>query len=663
MRDLSPTLLAAQKEASRHPYVKVVVEDGVGMVSRIDWQRLYTGSEADYHHALTLAGDGSLIRARVEPSNNGLYYQRVPSPGPGSDFSTWNLLSTAVPGGIALSAQGAEVMLFFVPGSNPDTVFYFLSMDYGQTWIGPYTLAAPQPGTDVGWLAAAHRPDGGLALFATAAYIVYVKTRTSSGWSGWSQWSNWANSQSGLATCYSGDWKLVVCGQDSWNNYKVWGCIYGDGAEQSPGTWSSLVDLTQASATASVELRCPALTQPDVFRAFFVEKHTGQEAYQRPYWAHTLPGQGFSQGLWREPVPFDLASDYGVAMACQGPSWRDVWLSTPFGVWQGQLSSATADLTGDVVGLAATASPSGGRVRVELDNSSAKYNDVGSGGLSALRLGSRLRVSPGYHTTAGPEAAPGHLYWIEGWEYRRQGGRSLLVMEGADGWGQAAAWHTRHQFGWEAAQQSVQELVTFLLARCGLPLQVLSSSSFFSTHQPAFALHPGSRGEDGIGRLLDMVSDLLFFREETACSKYPDPAEATAYSYGTDHSILSAAHSRTAPGINRVQAYGLDVTAESFSWGEVSLVLDRLRQVHDLNLTTADDARERASAGLGRAAREGYGGEVVVPPNCGQELYDVVEITDPACGLSAARRRVVGLALLYEPGRGLYQQRLRLSGV
>ncbi|MEE9201625.1 MAG: hypothetical protein V3U31_00330 [Dehalococcoidia bacterium] len=660
MRDLSPTLLAAQKEASRRPYIKVVVEDGVGVVSRIDWQRLYTSSEADYHHALTLAGDGSLIRVRVEPPSSGLYYQRVTSPGPGSDFSSWTLLSTAVPGGVALSAQGAEVLLFFVPGSNPDSVFYYRSTDYGQNWVGPNTLASPMPGTDVVWLAAAHRPDGDLALFATVAHKVYVKTRTSGGWSGWSQWPNSANSHSGLATCYSGDWKLVVCGQDSWNSYKVWGCIYGDGAEQPAGTWSSLVDMTEASATASVQLRCPALIQPDVFRAFFVEKHTGQEAYQRPYWAHTLPGQGFSQGLWREPVPFDLTSDYGVAMAYQGST---VWLSTPFGVWQGQLSTATADLTDDVLGLLATASPSGGRVRMELDNSSGKYNAPGSGGLSALRLGSRLRVSPGYHTTAGPEAAPGYVYWIEGWDYHRQGGRNVLVIAGADGRGQTAAWHTRRQFAWQAAQQSVQELVAFLLARCGLPLQVLSSSSFFSTHQPAFALHPGGRGEDGIERLLDMVADLLFFREETACSKYPDLAEATAYSYGTDHVILSAVYSRTAPGINRVQAYGLDVTAESFSWGEVSEVLDRLRQVHDLNLTTAADARERADAGSSRAAREGYSGEVVVPPNCGQEMYDVVEITDPACGLSAARRRVMGLALLYEPGRGLYQHRLRLSGV
>jgi hypothetical protein len=659
MRDLSPTLLAAQKEASRRPYVKVVVEDGVGVVSRIDWQRLYTGSEADYHHALTLAGDGSMVRARVEPPSSGLYYQRVPSPGQGSDFSSWTLLSAAVPGGVALSAQGAEVLLFFVPGSNRDSVFYYRSTDYGQNWVGPYNRAAPSPGTDVVWLAAAHRPDGGLALFATAAHKVYVTTRTP-GWSGWSVWSNSVNSQSGLATCYSGDWDLVVCGRDGGINYKVWGCIYGDGAEQPAGTWSSLEDIAEASANASVELRCPALIQPDVFRAFFVEKHTGQEAYQRPYWAHTLPSQGFSQELWREPVPFDLTSDYGVAMAYQGST---VWLSTPFGVWQGTLSTATADLTGDVLGLLATASASGGRVRVELDNSSGKYNGPGSGGLIALRLGSRLQMSPGYYTTAGPEAAPGHVYWIEGWEYRRQGGHNVLVVEGADGWGQAAAWHTRRQFGWQAAQKTVQELVAFLLARCGLPLQVLSSSSFFTSHQPAFALHPGGRGEDGIRLLLDMVADLLFFREETACTKDADPAEATAYSYGTDHPILSGVYSRTAPGINRVQAYGLDVTAESFSWGEISEVLDRLRQVHDLNLTTVADARERADAGNDRAAREGYGGEVVVPSNCGQEMYDVVEITDPACGLSATRRRVVGLALLYEPGRGLYQHRLRLSGV
>lgn len=660
MRDLSATLLAAQKAASRRPYVWVVVEDGAGLVSRIDWQRLYTGTEADFYHALTLAGDGSLVRARVNPSDSGLYVQRVPNPGPGSNFSTWTWLSTVRQAGVALSAQGTEVLLFYVPGVSQTTVYYYRSTDYGQSWAGPYSLGDPDPLGAVGWLAAAHRPGGDVAVFATIGQHVYANKRTSDSWSGWTQWTNWAGSLSGIAACYSGDWDMVLCGQDASYSYKVWTCIYGDGAEQSAGTWAALVELTQASSGASVQLRCPTLAKPDVFRTFFVEKHTGVEAYQRPYWGHTLPSQGFAQGLWREPVPFDLSADYGVALAFQGST---AWLSTPSGVWHGPLSTATADITADVVGLLATALPSGGRVRVELDNSSGKYNSPGAGGLSALRLGSRLRVSPGYYTSAGAEAAAGSLYWIQGWEYHRQGAQNLMVVEGADGWGQAAAWSARRQFSWVVGLKSVQQLMAFLLARCGLSQQVLSNSNLFTSHKPAFAFHPGNQGDEGLRRLRDMVPDVLFFREGTACIKNPLPTEATAYSYGGDHPILSATYSRSAPGINRAQVYGQGVVAEAFSWSEVSLVLDRLAQVHDLNISSASSAQERAGAVRDRAAREGYGGEVVVPANCGQELYDVVEVTDPACGLSAGRRRVVGMALFYQPARGLYQHRLQLSGV
>ncbi len=47
----------------------------------------------------------------------------------------------------------------------------------------------------------------------------------------------------------------------------------------------------------------------------------------------------------------------------------------------------------------------------------------------------------------------------------------------------------------------------------------------------------------------------------------------------------------------------------------------------------------------------------------GQQLYDVIDITDSRAGLSAAKRRVVGMALTYNTIRGEYVQRLELGGV
>ncbi len=60
MRELSPSLLAAQLSPSREPCLRVVSRK-----RGLDWQNLYSGSEEDCYHAAAFAGDGSMIRARL----------------------------------------------------------------------------------------------------------------------------------------------------------------------------------------------------------------------------------------------------------------------------------------------------------------------------------------------------------------------------------------------------------------------------------------------------------------------------------------------------------------------------------------------------------------------------------------------------------------------
>jgi len=111
MRSLSETLLAAQKEATRTPYVKLEAKNKVAGVVRYDWSRLYNGSEDDYFHAVTMPGDGSLIRVRITPPSDSrkLYRQRVADPDPESDFSQWvytNQYNAVI---VACCSSGAEV--------------------------------------------------------------------------------------------------------------------------------------------------------------------------------------------------------------------------------------------------------------------------------------------------------------------------------------------------------------------------------------------------------------------------------------------------------------------------------------------------------------------------------------------------------------------------
>ncbi len=83
MRTLTSTLLAAQKSATRTPAIAVQARNLLAGVVNLKWERLYTGSELDGPHALTIPGDGSLIRIRATPATDGrkLYRQRITSLG------------------------------------------------------------------------------------------------------------------------------------------------------------------------------------------------------------------------------------------------------------------------------------------------------------------------------------------------------------------------------------------------------------------------------------------------------------------------------------------------------------------------------------------------------------------------------------------------------
>jgi len=329
-----------------------------------------------------------------------------------------------------------------------------------------------------------------------------------------------------------------------------------------------------------------------------------------------------------------------------------LWLSTPSGVWRGSLSADYLDLSQDVLEAEVREELERGRATLVLRNDDGRYNTPGSGTISHLRRGSQVTLAPGYQTSSGFEVSQGPTFWVQGWEHRCLAGQSTLVLYLEDAWSLLEGWRARRQYTWAAGQSSIQEVLTFVLSRVGLELVVLSASSTMTTHKPEFTIHPGQDGASVVRRLLALVPDVLFFRDGAAFIKYLQPSDPLDYSYGTSHPVLEGRYRSRAAPFNRVQTYGSGVTGEAFDWAQVGELTDRLLQVHDLNLDTQQKAQERADALVQEALRESTSGEVVVPTNCGQELYDIVEITDSRAGLAAARRRVLGLTLRYTTGRG-----------
>ena len=303
----------------------------------LNWTRLYTGTEADYFHAATMAGDGSLIRARITlpADSRKLYYQRVANPGPGSNFSTWtyanqyNCITTAV------ASLGAEVSIFWINSSRE--IRHLKSADYGATW-GSSQLIDYSPTTAVYGLAAAYKPNGDLTIFWADQSTLYLKKRVAGAWQSKVSWTKTTGDLSGIAVVYDQDWNLLITGKDANGNYKLWALIYGDGERLPVGSWSNLVPIFSAPSS-QYEYHQVFLDKSDVYRAFYVEEFTGTPAYSRPYFIST--SANFIDLPWSTPEQFDtLSSEYGLAITHYG---NFLWATAPYGVWRAAPTPCTSD--------------------------------------------------------------------------------------------------------------------------------------------------------------------------------------------------------------------------------------------------------------------------------------------------------------------------------
>jgi len=673
MRSLSSTLLAAQKESSHIPLVKVEAYNTISGVVRLQWTRLYTGSEDDYFHAVAMPGDGSLIRLRMTPPSDSrkLYYQRVTNPDADSNYSSWTYLGIYNVVIVASCDQDAKVSQFYI--KNTRAIYHRESTDNGASW-GSWSLLGYTPTTAIYGIAAAYKSNGDIALFYADQATLYVKKRLSGSWGSATAWDKSTGDLSGIATVYDSDWNLLLTGKDSGGNYKLWSFIYGDGGDVSAGTWSDLKEIASAESSAGFQYLRPFLDKPalggkpDVYRAFFVDKFTGVEAYSRPFWTHSIPTTTFLLNLWREPVPFNLASDYGLAIA----HYDDYcWLSNPSGVWRAKLTQESIDLTEDILALREETGENSGKLIVEMRNDSGQYASPGQGDLSLLDIGGDLHFSPGYRTTVGDEVSSGQTFIIEAYEHTSSGGKASLILYAWDGWTRLGEWIARHQFRWNKAssEMSIKQILQFILARVGLKLEVESQSSVITSYYPDFTIHPNNRGDTIVRKLLSFVPDVIMIEGNKAYIVNPLSSDSSVYSYGSDHPILEGRYRVGAWELNRIQVEGYDpasdvpIVVDSFAWNEINKLYDRLRQVEDRNIDTADQTQARGEACLRQSEIESASGSIRIPVNCGQQLYDVIDITDSRAGLSADKKRVLGLILVYQPSRGLYELRLILGAV
>jgi len=281
----------------------------------------------------------------------------------------------------------------------------------------------------------------------------------------------------------------------------------------------------------------------------------------------------------------------------------------------------------------------------------------------------QLDFSPGCVTSQGNEVSSGQTFTLEAYEHTSSGGKASLFLYALDGWGQLNTWRARHQFRWNktSSELSVKQILEFVLARAGLKLEVKSESSVLTGYYPDFTIHLNDRSDTIIQRLLSFVPDVFFIEGNKAYVVNPQFSDSSVYSYGGAHPVFEGKYQGGAWKLNRIQVEGYDTVGEepiivdSFSWDEIDKVYDRLHQLEDTNIDTVARAGQRGAAYLRETEIESVGGTIRIPVNCGQQLYDVIDITDSRAGLDGEKSRVLGLNLTYDTRRGEYEQKLSLG--
>jgi len=707
MKTLTPTLEAAQKKPHRLPYVGAEVFDYQAGIKRLSWTRLYTGSEADSHHGIAFDGNGDMHRIRAG-SSNALYYQKQELPfatpfpytfpialGELPEFDTWTQIATDCAGPCAIAAYGAKVYIFYRKTDN--TLRKYYSHNYGQNWNNAQLVAY----ADVLSLAAAWWGTGDVvvcfALKSNELNGIVLDTSTQSTSQHVKEFHGAAThiflDTYGIGATYNPFWpccEIVLAAKESdtpYNHYDLFRTWFSD-TYHFLALESFLMSPEGEDITYEYpDCHLPASAQAyETNRIVAVEKFTGITAYTRPLACHMVKGTYWSDTTFTEPKPFlDISSSYGLRLQSTADYW---WMERPDGVCRAPRPAAdplvlSSDaVSGKIISLQQNVAISPLKIRgaggvmnslvIELDNSRAEYTPIPSG----LRFRSEIVLKLGYKTAAGDEAVDAGTYWIDSWEYRsatlqgRATGQSIFILTCLDGWGLMDRWTAPYQMRWNkdaVNPRNVWQILYQLLARVGIKLTNTPpkpQSSAINNFYPDFIVNPGAHGDNAIRRLLSFVPDHLVFRGQEAFTKNPLASESSCYSYGTDHAIL-AGNYREQVFTSRARAIGRDVSdnrilQEALDRDLLALAIDILEQDYDPNLQDATRAQERADAILRTQQTQATPATIVVPTNVGQELLDVVEVTDARCGISAHKYRVFAIHTDYDRRQAIYTQRLAL---
>ena len=662
MRPLTPTLEAAQRAPSVQPYLRVQLHDrDVGSL-RLRWRRVYSGPEPDGPCAAAVAGDGALLRVRIDPSTGALTRQRVASPslspGPVSDYGSWTPVATVAAGPrVGLAARGTRAIIASVR-TDGVTVDVRESTDGGATFAAASAVAVATGMVTA--VACSLAPDGTAAVIYAVGGVVYGVRRFRTGrWLASAAWSRSLATVNALAASFEVDHNVLISGTNAAGDAGVWSTIYGAGGAYPPGRWLPLAEVVSAAPGTRTTYLASGTANADAPQNVFVESYAGGGAYDRVHIGPGVGGTAYRDQLWRNARPFGHESPHGLAIASGSGG---AWLASPNAAWRAPYPEPAADLGPDVLEATVIEGLRGGRMRLVLRNDDGRYGPDAAP--VALAAGGELRPGAGYVTSAGEESSDGRAFWIAAVRRRYEPGGSTVEIEAVDGWGLLDAWTAPRQFVWAAGEASASRVLTGVMQHAGVRLARGSSSVESATLRPAFTMRAGERGSTAVRRLLAMLPDEVIMRDHWAFLAEPAANDAPVASFGDDDPLVRITVESGAPATGWARIFGAGVLAEAVhedalaEGGGTAIVVDE-------NIDVQASAEARAAAVLRRSQLALGRGEVVVRPHPGLEVGDVVAIASKRAGLLGARFRASGLHLRYVRGgrRAVYEQRIALSDV
>ena len=258
MRTLSAALLAAQRAASREPYVAVVAENSIAGMRRLDFTLLNSTANTIGKHDVCVAGDGSVTRVRSDNAGN-LLRQRNTTPGTGSGYAAACTTFAAGKGNqIACAAKGARVVIVYVDAAAT-AIKLIESTDNGATYGGE--VAVVTAAAAVSDLAVAYKTSAGdLAVAWVTATTLNIIKRAAGVFGAASASGKTFSGTTYVAMTYGFDWDLVVTGTEVTTlNPTLWTIVHGDGNDAPTATWGALDVQQQAENNSLVTYKAPSI--------------------------------------------------------------------------------------------------------------------------------------------------------------------------------------------------------------------------------------------------------------------------------------------------------------------------------------------------------------------------------------------------------------------